>query len=438
MPHTHSHTIEPGRRAVIVGGARTPFVRAFAELLKLDAIDLGVRAVGGLLERTGIPADAIDAIIWGGVILPSTAPNVGREIGLDLGLPPTIDAMTVSRACASSLLAATLAAAAVERGEHDVVIAGGGDSTSNAEVPLPRKVMQTVAPVAMNRKATPRDWLGAVARLAPFYDALPRRPRIADRSTGQLMGQAGEEMARRNAISREAQDAFALRSHRRAAAAMASGRFADEIVPVTTTGGRTISTDTIVRGDTSLERLGRLRPVFARDGSVTAGNSSALTDGAAALLITTEQRAQELGLTPLAAFRSWHYVGVDPADQLLVGPAMAMPAALDRAGLSLDQIDVVDMHEAFAAQVLAVLKLLASEPFARRRLGLGAAVGEIGPERLNLHGGSIALGHPFGATGARMLLTTARELHLTGKRSALLGVCAAGGLGAAAVLEAVA
>jgi acetyl-CoA acyltransferase len=362
---------------------------------------------------------------------------VGREIGLDLGLQPGFDAMTVSRACASSLLSATLAAAAVERGEYDVVIAGGGDSTSNAEVPLPRKLMQTVAPVAMNRKAGPGDWLGALARLAPFYDALPRRPRIAERSTGQLMGEAGEEMARRNGIDREAQDAFALRSHQRAAAAMASGRFADEVVPVTTPDGRTVSADTIVRGDTSLEQLGRLRPVFARDGTVTAGNSSALTDGAAALLITTEQRAHELGLTPLAAFRSWHYVGVDPADQLLVGPAIAMPAALHRAGLTLDQIDVVDMHEAFAAQVLAVLKLLASEPFARRRLGLDAAVGQIGPERLNLHGGSIALGHPFGATGARMLLTTARELQLTGKRTALLGICAAGGLGAAAVLEAV-
>ena len=162
-----------------------------------------------------------------------------------------------------------------------------------------------------------------------------------------------------------------------------------------------------------------------------------MTDGAAALLITSEERAQALGLTPLAAFRSWHYVGVDPADQLLVGPAMAMPVALDRAGLTLEQIDVVEMHEAFAAQVLAVLKLLASEPFARRRLGRENALGEIGPERLNLHGGSIALGHPFGATGARMLLTAAHELQLSGRRTALLGICAAGGLGAAAVLETV-
>ena len=422
------------RRAVIVGGARTPFVRAFAELLRLDAVDLGVKAVAGLLDRTGVPPGAVDAVIWGGVILPGAAPNVGREIALDLGMHH-VDALTVSRACASSLVAATLAASAVERGEHEVVIAGGGDSTSNAEVPLPRKLMQTVAPVAMNRRAGPKDWLGALARLAPFTDVLPRRPRIAERSTGQLMGEAGEEMARRNGIGREEQDAFALRSHRRAAAAMASGRLAEELVPVTTPEGRTVSADTIVRGDTSLEQLARLRPAFAKGGTVTAGNSSALTDGAAALLITSEDRARALGLTPRAAFRSWHYCGVDPADQLLVGPALSMPAALDRAGLTLEQVDLVDMHEAFAAQVLALLNLLASDAFARRRLGRERAPGRIAPERLNVHGGSIALGHPFGATGARMVLTMANELHLTGKKTALLGLCAAGGLGAAAVLE---
>jgi len=422
------------RRAVIVGGVRTPFARAFAELLKLDAVDLGVRAVAGLLERTGVSPGVVDAVIWGGVILPAAVPNVGREIALEIGMHHA-DALTVSRACASSLVAATLAASAVERGEHEVVIAGGGDSTSNAEVPLPRKLMQTVAPVAMNRKAGPADWLGALARLAPFTDVLPRRPRIAERSTGQLMGEAGEEMARRNGIGREEQDAFALRSHERAAAAMASGRLAEELVPVTTPEGRTVSADTIVRGDTSLEQLARLRPVFARGGTVTAGNSSALTDGAAALLITSEDKARALGLTPRAAFRSWHYCGVDPADQLLVGPAISMPAALHRAGLSLEQVDLVDMHEAFAAQVLAVLKLLASEPFARRRLGQERAPGRIPPERLNVHGGSIALGHPFAATGARMVLTMANELHLTGKKTALLGLCAAGGLGAAAVLE---
>jgi acetyl-CoA acyltransferase len=250
------------------------------------------------------------------------------------------------------------------------------------------------------------------------------------------MGEAAEEMAGRNGVSREEQDAFAARSHHRAAAAIAAGRFADELVPVQTRKG-TIYRDTIVRGDTSVEKLSKLRPVFSRDGTLTAGNSSALTDGAAAVLLMSEQKARELELRALAAFRSWAYVGVDPADQLLMGPALAMPKALDRAGLSLQDIDVIDMHEAFAAQVLSVLKMLASDSFAKARLGRDRAVGQVDPDRLNLHGGSVALGHPFGATGARMVLTVAHELANTEAKTALLGICAAGGLGAGAVLEAV-
>ncbi|MFC1851401.1 acetyl-CoA C-acyltransferase [candidate division CSSED10-310 bacterium] len=432
-----SDNVKTQRRAVIVNGVRTPFVRAFAEYMKLDAIDLGAKAVQGLLQKTGLAHHLIDALYWGGVIFPNGAPNVGREIVLDLGLPPTIDAYTVTRACSSSLLSIALAATAIERGEADVVIAGGGDSTSNAEVILPRSLMQTVAPVAMNRKAGVLDWLGVVAQLAPFTDILPQRPQVAERSTGQLMGEAAEEMAQRNNISREEQDKFTLSSHQRAAAAMASGRFANEVIPVKTASGKTVYSDTIVRGDTTLAKLGKLRPVFAKNGTLTAGNSSALTDGAAAALLMSDEKAAELGFTPLAAFKSWHWVGVDPADQLLMGPAVTMPVALKKAGLELKDIDVVDIHEAFAAQVLSVLKMLASDNFARQRLGYDQAMGEIPPEKLNIHGGSVALGHPFGATGARMVITMANELALTDKKTALLGVCAAGGLGAAAVLEAV-
>jgi acetyl-CoA acyltransferase len=247
------------------------------------------------------------------------------------------------------------------------------------------------------------------------------------------MGEAAEKMARRNEISRAAQDEFAVRSHKRAAAAIASGRFAEEVVPVEA-NGKWVHADGLVRGDTSVEKLAKLRPVFAREGTLTAGNSSALTDGGAAVLLMEESKARALGYTPLAAFRSWSYVGVDPADQLLMGPAIAMPRALDRAGLALDQIDLVDMHEAFAAQVLSVLKMLASDNFAKR-IGRDRAAGSVDPAKLNLHGGSLALGHPFGATGARMVTTIANELHRTGKQTALLGICAAGGLGAAAVLE---
>jgi acetyl-CoA acyltransferase len=191
----------------------------------------------------------------------------------------------------------------------------------------------------------------------------------------------------------------------------------------------------MVRATTSVEQLAKLRPSFARDGTLTAGNSTALTDGAAALLLMSEDKARALGLEPLAAFRSWAYVGVDPADQLLMGPALAMPLALERAGMRLDDVDLVDMHEAFAAQVLSVLRMLSSPAFARSHLGRNDAVGTIDPERLNVHGGSVAIGHPFGATGARMALTMVNELRLTGKQTALLGICAGGAMGAAAVLE---
>jgi acetyl-CoA acyltransferase len=242
-------------------------------------------------------------------------------------------------------------------------------------------------------------------------------------------------MAARNEISREAQDAFAARSHHRAAAAIASGRFESEVAPVEAPGGKWVHADGLVRADTSVEKLAKLSPVFAKEGTITAGSSSPLTDGAAAVLLMSEARARALGLTPLAAFRSWAYTGVDPADQLLMGPALAMPKALERAGMKLADVDLVDMHEAFAAQVLSVLKMLGSAAFARARLGRDAAVGEVDPAKLNVHGGSIALGHPFAATGARMVTTMANELHRTGKATALLGICAAGGLGAAAVME---
>jgi acetyl-CoA acyltransferase len=424
-----------GRRAVVVGGVRTPFVKAFTDFTKLDTIALGVAAVTGLLKKTGLRHRDVEAMIWGGVILPTTAPNLAREIALDVRLDPSCEGFTVTRACASGLQAITAAASAIERGDNDVIIAGGSDSTSNASITLPSKVVHAIAPLALGGKASPADYLGVLSQLMPISEILPRQPKIAERSTGEVMGESAERMATRNEISRKSQDEFAVRSHHRAAAAIAAGRFDDEIVPVQTPAGKWVHADGLVRADTSVEKLSKLRPVFARDGTLTAGNSSALTDGASAVLLMSEEKAKSLGLKPLAAVTSWSYVGVDPADQLLMGPALAMPKALARAGLKLADVDVIDMHEAFAAQVLSVLKMLASAPFAHARLGMETAFGEIDPEKLNVHGGSLALGHPFGATGARMVTTMANELARTGKRAALLGLCAAGGLGAAAVLE---
>ena len=423
------------RRAVVVAGARTPFVRAFGPFLKMDTIALGVAAATALLERTGLPKKDVESVVWGGVVLPGYAPNVGREIALDLKLPYSAEGFTVTRACASGLQAITTAVAAIENGDMDICIAGGSDSTSNAEVKLPQKLIHALAPVALQGKSSPADILGVLSQLRPLSEILPKAPKIAERTTGQVMGEAAEEMAVRNEISRESQDEFAVQSHHRAAAAIATGRFDSEVAPVQTPGGKWVHVDGLVRGDTSVEKLAKLRPVFAKNGSLTAGNSSALTDGACAVLLMSEEKAKALGFRPLAAFRSWSYVGVDPADQLLMGPAIAMPKALKKAGMTLADADFVDIHEAFAAQVLAVLKMMASDAFAERRLGMKKAPGEVDNAKLNVHGGSVALGHPFGATGARMVMTMANELNLKDKETALLGICAAGGLGAGAVLE---
>ncbi len=422
------------RRAVVVSGIRTPFIKAFTDFLKMDTIALGAAAVDALIRKTNLSRSEIDGIVWGGVILPQAAPNVGRELALDLGLPPSVEAYTVTRACATGMQSITNAVAAIERGDADVLIAGGSDSTSNAELKLPQKVVHTLGPLAMG-KSTPMDYIGVLSQLMPINEILPKMPKIAERSTGETMGQSAEKMAKRNQITREAQDAFAVQSHHRAAAAISSGRLREEITPVHTPDGKTVTADGLVRADTSVEKLAKLRPAFAKDGTLTAGNSSPLTDGASAVLIMSEEKAKALGYTPLAAFTSWSYVAVDPTDQLLMGPAIAMPKALDRAGLSLDDMDYVDIHEAFAAQVLSVLKMMSSDAFAEARLGREKAVGDVDPAKLNVHGGSVAIGHPFGATGARMVTTMANELHRTDKQHALLGICAAGGLGAAAVLE---
>jgi acetyl-CoA acyltransferase len=421
-------------KAVIVGGVRTPFTRAFAELLQLDAIDLGAAAVKGALERYGVDPQAVDAMVWGGVVLPSASPNVGREIAIEIGLRHDCEAMTVTRACASGLQAITSAAAMIERGEADIVIAGGGDSTSNMELKLPQKVVHTFAPVALGKKVGLLGWFKLIGKLFPLRSVLPGRPKIAERSTGEVMGESAEKMGAAHGITRQAMDELAVRSHQRAAAAWDAGILSEEVVAVETEAG-TVAKDGMIRPDTSAEKLARLRPVFAKDGELTAGNSSPLTDGAAAVILMSETKAKELGIKALARLRSWAYIGVDPADQLLIGPALAMPKALERAGLEWDEMDLVDIHEAFAAQVLSVLKAMEDPVFCAERLGREGGFSPLPPAKLNVHGGSLALGHPFAATGARMVTTMARALQEGDRRYALLGICAAGGLGAAAVLE---
>ncbi|HZJ53457.1 MAG TPA: acetyl-CoA C-acyltransferase FadI [Myxococcaceae bacterium] len=426
---------QPGTsRAVVVKGLRTPFVKAGGVFGSLTSLDLGAAVVRELVERADIDPAEIDQIVFGQAIPTLLAPSIAREVGLASALPRALEAHTVSRACATSLQAFTDVASAMALGVSQVAIAGGTESMSDVPIFTSRPLSRAL--VKASRARTLPERLRAFAGLKP-RDIVPVPPAIAEYSTGLTMGESAEKMAKENRISRTWQDEIALASHQRAAAAWKAGVFDAQVmhVPVPPAYTSTGTTDDIVRPDTSLDALAKLRPVFDRaHGSVTAGNSSPLTDGAAALVVMREDRAKALGLQPLGALRAFAYAATDPGDQLLQGPAYAAPLALDRAGMTLKDIDLVEMHEAFAAQVASNLQAFSSSEFARK-LGRSAPLGEVDPARLNVHGGSIALGHPFGATGARIVMQTLDALSRRNGSTALCTVCAAGGLGAALVLE---
>jgi acetyl-CoA acyltransferase len=425
----------PGRRVAIVAGLRTPFVKAGTAFKDLSALELGKTVVAELVQRAEIPTSAIDQIVFGTVIPSVQLSNIAREVGLAAGLPKNIDAYSVVRACATSLEAMTSAADAIALGEVDLALVGGAEAMSDVPIMYSRPVAQAV--VAASRGRNLMEKLQAFTEVSA-KDLLPVPPAIAEYSTGLSMGESAEKMAKENGISREAQDAFAHRSHFLAAQAWENGKFGKEVMRFLT--GKNfdvvVGEDNIFRKDSKLEGYARLKPVFDRKyGSITAGNSSPLTDGAAALVLCAEERARELGLRPLGFLRAYAYAAVDPGWQLLQAPAFSAPKALRRAGMTLNDIDLVEIHEAFAAQVLSNLQAWASKKFADEHLGGAAPIGEVPEEKLNPRGGSIALGHPFGATGARLVHQALRELEEKGKNTALISVCAAGGLGAAVILE---
>ncbi|MBK6489234.1 MAG: acetyl-CoA C-acyltransferase FadI [Gemmatimonadetes bacterium] len=424
----------PGRRVAIVAGVRTPFSKSGTALKSLSAIELGRACVAELVQRTNLQGESVDALIFGTVVHSVLAPNIAREVSLIPHLPKGVQAYTVSRACASANQAITDGADQIALGHADVVIAGGSESLSN--VPILHSSGFSDALVTASRAKSLARRVQALSRIRP-RDLVPVTPAIAEPSTGESMGQSAEKMAKINAIPREAQDALAYRSHRNASAGTADGRLSAEIAPIWIPPGFdvAVSSDNGIREDTSLEALAALKPVFDRRyGSVTAGNASPLTDGAAAVLLMSEERAVSLGYTPLGFIRSYAYAALDPGEQLLMAPVLAAPVALQRAGLTLADMDLVDMHEAFAAQVLSNIQGLASRAWAERA-GFREPVGEVDPERLNVLGGSIAIGHPFGATGARITTTLCNELGRRGGQFGLMTVCAAGGLGFAMVIE---
>jgi acetyl-CoA acyltransferase len=424
-----------GRRVAIVEGLRTPFVKSGTAFRTLSALDLGKAVVRELVERSELDPAEIDLCVFGQVVPSIQAPNIAREIVLGTALPRNIEAFSVSRACATSIQSMTSAAEHIALGHADVAVTGGADSTSDVPVTISRPL--TAALMAARKEKTLVGKLRAFRKLSPG-DLVPVAPAIAEFSTGLTMGDSAESMAKENGIRREAQDAFAHRSHERAARAWADGTFAREVMHllVPPKFESAVSEDNLVRKDGTLEAYAKLAPAFDRKyGSVTAANSSPLTDGAAALLLMSEEKAKALGYTPLGYLRSYAYAAVDPAWQLLIGPALATPKALDKAGLTLADMDLVDMHEAFAAQVLSCTQALESDTFAQERLGRSGKVGTIDWDTFNVHGGSIALGHPFAATGARLVTQSLRELARRGGQFSLVTLCAAGGLGAAVVLE---
>ena len=423
------------RRVAIIDGIRTPFAKSNSAFKNMTAIDLGIVAVRELTQRTNLDLNTIDELVYGTVVHSILAPNIAREVGLGAGLSPKTSAYTVSRACASANQAITNAADSIARGYSDIVIAGGAEVLSDVPMLLSRRMRNTL--VTASRAKSVGQKARAFAAVRP-KDLAPIVPAIAEPTTGETMGQSAERMAKENGLTREAQDRWALRSHQLAADGTKDGRLLQEIVPtyVPPDYKEFLDRDNGIREDSSLEKLASLPPVFDKKyGSVTAGNASPLTDGASALLLMSEEKAKALGYEPLGYIRSYAYSALSPAEQLLQGPAYAAPIALDRAGVTMKDIELLEMHEAFAAQVLSNLQALDSDEFARRELNRTTKVGVPDESRINIMGGSIAIGHPFGATGGRLTITLLRELKRRGANLGLITVCAAGALGFAMVVE---
>lgn len=422
-------------RLVIVDGVRTPFCKMGCDLAAFGADELGRIAVNALLTRTGIDPALIDEVIFGCVAQPMDAANVSRVIALRAGIPESVPAITVQRNCASGCEAITQAQEHARAGRGSVFIVGGTESMSNIPFLFESSAVEKFS--RLGRAKTLGQRLQTLASFRPrdFRPRVGLQLGLTDPVCGLGMGDTAELLAREFNISRAEQDAFALQSHQRAAAARA--KLAEEICPAYLNGKKAafLADDHGPRENQSLEALAKLKPVFDRKtGSVTAGNASQVTDGAVALLVMTENRADELGLAPLGTLVGYAYAGCDPAHMGL-GPLFAIHRVEAETGLTLDDADVIELNEAFAAQTLAVLKCARSERFAHDALRRDEPLGEIPTEKLNVNGGAIALGHPVGASGARLVLTSLKELQRRKAKRALVTLCVGGGQGAALWLE---
>ncbi|MEZ9510716.1 acetyl-CoA C-acyltransferase FadI [Vibrio breoganii] len=427
-------TTRQGDRVAVVAGLRTPFARQSTELKDVPALDLGKMVVSEMLARTEIDPAMIEQVVFGQVIQMPAAPNIAREIVLGTGMAINTDAYSVTRACATSFQATANVVESILAGNIEVGIAGGADSSSVLPIGVTKSLASNL--LALSKARSLSQTLKIVSSFK-MKDLMPVPPAVAEYSTGLSMGQTAEQMAKTHSISRQDQDALAHRSHAFAAEAWNEGKIRDEVMTAYPEPYKKwIDTDNNIRFDSTIEGYAKLRPAFDRQfGSVTAANATPLTDGAAAIMLMTESKAKALGLEILGYIRSYAFSATGVEKDMLMGPSYATPIALDRAGITLNDLTLIDMHEAFAAQALANMKMFASDKFAQEKLGRDKAIGEIDMDKFNVLGGSIAYGHPFAATGARMITQTLRELKRRGGGLGLNTACAAGGLGAAMILE---
>ncbi|MBX7232289.1 MAG: thiolase family protein [Bdellovibrionales bacterium] len=443
-----------GRDVVIVDGVRTPFAKANSKLRALHPAELGKVALKELVNRTNLDVNLVDEVIVGNVGNPSDAVNISRVVALRAGIPQSVSAHSVHRNCASAMESITSGYDKIKAGSADVVVAGGTENMSQFPLMMGNAFVQTFEKLSMAR--SPIQQLTALAGLlkadlkqvvdlmttGPFQST-PFKPRVAvvegltDPFVGINMGQTAEILAKEFGLSREEQDEFALRSHQKAVQAQQSKRLDAETTPVFLPPKykEFVTQDIGPRAEQTLAQLAKLKPFFDRQyGTITVGNACPITDGAAMVLLMSREKALSLGYKPIASIRSYAFAGLEP-ERMGLGPVYSTPKALKKAGLTLADMGLFEINEAFAAQVLSCVKAMGSKKFAQEKLGLDQAVGEIDMEKLNVNGGAIALGHPVGATGTRLVITLMKEMQIKNVQFGLATLCIGGGQGGAVILE---
>jgi len=416
------------KNVVLVDGCRLPFQPSGTTYNKLIAYDLARLALTGIMTKTGVSPKGIDYVLMGTVIQETKNQNIARDAGLAAGIPREVPSHTVTQACISSNQAICSGINLIQTGQADVVVAGGVETMSDVPIKFSKPIRERM--LASRKIKSTSKMLGLLKGLK-LKDLAPEAPSIKNFITGEVMGSSADRLAETFGVSRREQDEFALRSHHLAAKAHADGIYDDEVISYE--GSRE---ELGCRGDSTIEKLSSLKPAFIKpNGTVTAANASYLTDGASAALIMSEEKALALGYKPKAYLREWTFVSCDPFDEMLLGPAYATSKVLDAAGLQLKDFGVVEFHEAFAGQVLANVNALNSQKFFDEKLGGKTKVGEVPMEKFNIHGGSLSIGHPFGATGARLVTTVANRLIREDQQYGITAACADGGIGHAAIIE---